>query len=304
MDAGVPIERAVAGVAMGLITGEDGKYTILTDIQGIEDNYGDMDFKVAGTTEGITALQLDIKLKGISFEILEKALNQAKEARLFILNAMGQTISSSRAELSRYAPRMYRIMIDPDKIGNVIGPGGKTIRSIIDETKTTIDIENDGTVFIGASSEEAAQRAIEIIERLTKEVEVGGVYTGKVTRLMSFGAMVEILPGREGLVHISELAEHRVSRVEDVVKVGDEIIVKVIDIDNLGRINLSRRAVLDKLSQVPGARVKDSLSADYPFKKQRNFRSPRNRGSREEDSGKENSFGRGNGSHKRSYKRS
>jgi polyribonucleotide nucleotidyltransferase len=275
MDAGIPIKRAVAGVAMGLVTGEEGKYAILTDIEGIEENYGDMDFKVAGTTEGITALQLDIKLKGIGAEILEKALGQAKEARLFILDTMHQTIKSSRVEVSRYAPRMHKIMIDPDKIGTVIGPGGKTIRSITDETKTTIDIENDGTVLIGSPDEEAARKAIEIIEGLTRDVEVGGIYTGKVTRLLPFGAMVEILPGKEGLVHISELADYRVASVEDVVKVGDEVTVKVIEVDHLGRINLSRRALLEKLSQVPGATVKDSLSPDYPFKSQRESRSSR-----------------------------
>jgi len=275
MDAGIPVKRAVAGVAMGLITDEKGNYVILTDIEGVEDAYGDMDFKVAGTTEGITALQLDIKLKGIDLEILEKALGQAREARLFILEVMGQTINASRPEISRYAPRMYKITIDPDKIGSVIGAGGKTIRAIIEQTKATIDIENDGTVIIGSPDKEAAQRAIEIIEGLTKEVEVGTIYTGKVTRLMSFGAMVEILPGKEGLVHISELAEYRVSRVEDEVKVGDEIMVKVIGIDDLGRTNLSRRAMFEKLSQVPGARVEDSRDASYPFKKQREPRPPR-----------------------------
>jgi len=275
MDAGIPIKRAVAGVAMGLVTREDSDYAILTDIEGIEDAYGDMDFKIAGTAEGITALQLDIKLKGIGLEILEKALSQAKEARLFILDAMQKTISSSRLEVSHYAPRMHKIMIAPDKIGTVIGPGGKTIRSIVEETKATVDIENDGTVLIGSPDEEAARKAIEIIESLTKDVEVGGIYTGKVARLMNFGAFVEILPGKEGLVHISELADHRVASVEDVVKVGDEITVKVIEIDHLGRINLSRRALLEKLSQVPEATVKDSLSPDYPFRKQREVRSPR-----------------------------
>ena len=275
MDAGIPTKAAVAGVAMGLVTGEEGDYAILTDIEGIEDAYGDMDFKVAGTAEGITAIQLDTKLKGISTEILEKALNQARQARLSILETMQQTISSSRPELSRYAPRMYKITIDPDKIGAVIGTGGRTIRSIINETKASIDIDNDGTVIIGSPNEEAAQRAIEIIEGLTKEVELGSIYTGKVTRLLNFGAMVEIIPGKEGLVHISELAEYRVSKVEDIVKVGDEVTVKVINIDELGRINLSRRAVLEKLSQVPGARVEDSLSKDYPFKK-REVRSPKN----------------------------
>jgi len=277
MDAGIPIKRAVAGVAMGLVTGEKGNYTILTDIEGIEDNYGDMDFKVAGTTEGVTALQLDIKLGGISLEIVEKALNQAREARLSILEIMNQTISSSRPEVSRYAPRMYKITIDPSKIGSVIGTGGKTIRSIIEETKTTIDINNDGIVVIGSSDEEAARKAIGIIENLTKEVEVGSIYTGKVNRVLNFGAFVEILPGKEGLVHISELADHRVAKVEDVVKVGDEVTVKVIDIDSQGRINLSRRAVIEKLSQVPGASVEDSRSLDYPFRRQREERPPERR---------------------------
>jgi len=276
MDAGIPTKAAVAGLAMGLVTGEEGDYVILTDIEGIEDAYGDMDFKVAGTAEGITALQLDTKLKGISTEILGKALNQARQARLPILETMQQTISSSRPELSRYAPRMHKITIDPDKIGAVIGTGGRTIRSIINETKASIDINNDGTVIIGSPNEEAARRAIEIIEGLTKEVELGSIYTGKVTRLLNFGAMVEIAPGKEGLVHISELAEYRVAKVEDIVKVGDEVTVKVINIDELGRINLSRRAVFEKLSQVPGARVEDSLSKDYPFKKRQDVRSPRN----------------------------
>jgi polyribonucleotide nucleotidyltransferase len=275
MDAGIPIKAAVSGVAMGLVTGEQGDYVILTDIEGIEDAYGDMDFKVAGTANGVTAIQLDIKLKGISTEIVGKALHQARQARLSILEVMNQTLGSSRPELSRYAPRMYKITIDPDKIGTVIGTGGKTIRSIIDETKATIDIENDGTVIIGSPNEESARKAIEIIEGLTKEAEIGAIYTGKVTRLVDFGAFVEILPGKEGLVHISELADYRVPKVEDVVKVGDEITVKVINIDELGRINLSRRAVFEKLSQVPGAKVKDSFSKDYPFKKQREVRPPR-----------------------------
>lgn len=253
MDAGIPVKGAVAGVAMGLVTNEKGDYAILTDIEGLEDAYGDMDFKVAGTADGITALQMDTKLKGISLEIAEKAINQAKEARLFILDAMQQTISSSRSEVSRYAPRMYKIKIDPDKIGSVIGTGGKTIRSIISETKTTVDVENDGTVVIGSPDEQAARKAIEIIESLTKEVEVGTVYKGKVTRLLNFGAMVEILPGKEGLVHISELAEYRVNTVEDEVKIGDEIEVKVIGIDNMGRTNLSRRAMLQTSSQAGGA---------------------------------------------------
>ena len=273
MDTGIPIMRAVAGIAMGLVTGDEGNYVILTDIEGIEDNYGDMDFKVAGTTEGITGLQMDTKLKGISPEIIEKTLNQAHEARLFILDVMNQTISSSRPELSQHAPRVYKITINTDKIGSIIGPGGKTIRSIIDETKASIDVENDGTILIGSPDEAAARKAIGIIESLTKESEVGDIYTGKVTRLLNFGAMVEILPGKEGLVHISELADYRVANVEDIVKVGDEITVKVIDIDNLGRVNLSRRVVLDdQPTRIPRSSVTDSVSPDYPFRTQREAR--------------------------------
>ncbi|MFC1903869.1 polyribonucleotide nucleotidyltransferase [Chloroflexota bacterium] len=252
MDAGIPINRAVSGVAMGLVTGDDGKYVTLTDIEGFEDAFGDMDFKVAGTTEGITALQMDIKLKGVSLEIIEKIIAQSHEARFFILDKMNQTISASRPEVSRYAPRMYKMMIDQDKIGSVIGSGGKTIRSIIEETKTTIDINNDGLVLIGSPDEEAARKAMAIIEGLTKEIEIGTVYTGKVTRIFDFGAMVEILPGKEGLVHISELADYRVGKVEDVVKVGDEVTVKAINIDNMGRVNLSRRAMLENSSDREG----------------------------------------------------
>jgi len=278
MDAGIPIERAVAGVAMGLVTNEKGDYTILTDIEGLEDVHGDMDFKIAGTTKGITALQMDTKLKGVSWEILGKTIHQAKEARLSILEIMGQTISSKRSELSPYAPRMYKLTVAPEKIGGIIGTGGKTIRSIIDETKATIDVEDDGTVIIGSPDEKSARRAIEIIEGLTKDVEVGSVYTGKVTRVFNFGAMVEILPGKEGLVHISELADYRVARVEDVAKVGDEITVKVIDIDNLGRINLSRRAMLGKLTQAPEAKARDSQSANRSDRRQDRGRPPRSRG--------------------------
>ncbi|MCJ7654468.1 MAG: polyribonucleotide nucleotidyltransferase, partial [Dehalococcoidia bacterium] len=272
MDAGVPIKAPVAGIAMGLVTGEDNNYVILTDIEGIEDAYGDMDFKVAGTSQGITALQLDIKLRGIRYEILAEAIKQARGARTEILDKLRQTISASRPELSPYAPRMYKMTIDQSKIGAVIGPGGKTIRSIIEEAKVTIDVENDGTVIIGSPSQEAAQKAIEKIESLTRDVEVGGVYTGKVTRLTNFGAFVEILPGKEGLVHISELADYRVSKVEDIVKVGDEIMVKVIEIDHLGRVNLSRRAVFSDSSQVPGAKVVDSAVRGPPPQKQQNHR--------------------------------
>jgi polyribonucleotide nucleotidyltransferase len=274
MDAGIPITRAVAGIAMGLVTDENGNYAILTDIEGTEDNYGDMDFKIAGTTEGITGLQMDTKIKGLSAEIIEKTFQQAKEARLYILGVMNETISESRSELSLYAPRVYKISIPTEKIGSVIGPGGKTIRSIIEETKTTIDIDDTGTVLIGSNDEAAARKAIEIIENMTKEVEVGTVYTGKVTRILNFGAMVEILPGKEGLVHISELADYRVNSVEDVVKVDDEIMVKVIEIDNLGRINLSRRAVLEESTGKSGSKDGGSGSVDYPFRSQRNSRPP------------------------------
>jgi polyribonucleotide nucleotidyltransferase len=272
MDAGIPITRAVAGIAMGLVNDEKGRYEVLTDIEGIEDNYGDMDFKLAGTSEGITALQMDTKLLGVSLEIMQKAVHQAREARLFILDVMQHTISTSRPEISRYAPRMHKMTIDTDKIGTVIGPGGKTIRSIIDETKTTIDIENDGTVYIGATDETAARKAIQIIEGLIKDVEIGSIYTGKVTRLLNFGAFVEILPGKEGMVHISELANYHVDKIEDEVKVGDEITVKVIKNED-GKIGLSRKAVFEK----PGEEAEGTrrpASTGRPFRKQRDMRSP------------------------------
>jgi polyribonucleotide nucleotidyltransferase len=275
MDAGVPIKAPVAGIALGLVTGNDGSYVILTDIVGMEDAYGDMDFKVAGTAHGITAMQLDIKLEGIGHSILTEALDQAREARLEILEKMSSAINTSRSELSPYAPRMYEITIDPSKIGSVIGPGGRIIRSIIEETKTTIDIKNDGTVLVGSQSAEAAQKAIKIIQDLTREVEQGEIYTGKVTRLFNFGAMVEVLPGKEGLVHISELADYHVPQVEDVVKVGDEIMVKVIGIDGSGRINLSRKAILEGLSHLSGAKIRNSSA---PRNRHRRFVQPREKG--------------------------
>ncbi|MFC1900499.1 polyribonucleotide nucleotidyltransferase [Chloroflexota bacterium] len=273
MDAGVPVKRAVAGIAMGLITDDKGNSVVLTDIEGTEDNYGDMDFKVAGTSEGITGMQMDTKLKGVSMDVVEKTLQQARDARLFILDVMNKTIAESRSEMSPYAPRMYKIMVPQDKIGTVIGPGGKTIRSIIEETKTTVDINDEGMVLIGSNDEASARRAIEMVENLTKEAEVGTVYTGKVSRILNFGAMVEILPGKEGLVHISELENYRVANVEDVVKVGDEIMVKVIEIDNMGRVNLSRRAVLDNSDSEGGDN--DSPKPNYPFRSQNDSRSPR-----------------------------
>ena len=245
MDAGIPINRSVAGIAMGLVTDTEGRFTVLTDLEGMEDFYGDMDFKVAGTTEGITAVQMDTKLKGLTMEIVKATLHQALEARMSILDVMDRTISTSRSEVSKYAPRMYRMTINTEKIGAIIGPGGKTIRSIQEQTKTTIDVDNEGTVLIGSTDESNAQQAITMIEGLTREIEVGSIYTGKVTRLLSFGAFVEILPGKEGMVHISELANYRVPTIEDEVNVGDEITVKVIRNED-GKIALSRKAVFEK----------------------------------------------------------
>jgi len=240
MDAGVPIKAPVSGVAMGLIK-QDDKVTILTDIQGMEDFLGDMDFKVAGTKNGITAIQMDIKIKGIDEEILKIALQRARDARLFILDKMLSVISEPRKELSPYAPRIYTITVDPEKIRDIIGPGGKTINKIISETHTKIDIEEDGKVYIAAPDEKLGKKAVEIIDKLTRDVEVGGIYVGKILRITNFGAFAEILPGKEGLIHISKLSKDRVKRVEDVVKVGDEILVKVTDIDKQGRINLSHK---------------------------------------------------------------
>jgi polyribonucleotide nucleotidyltransferase len=244
MDAGVPIRSPVAGIAMGLVK-EGEQYAVLSDIQGIEDHMGDMDFKVAGTREGITALQMDIKTSGLSHEILEQALAQAHEGRLFILDKMQEVISEARPDLSPYAPRITLIKIDPEKIGAVIGPGGKTIRKIIEETGVKIDVEDDGTVYIASTDNAGSQKAVQIIEGLTEEAEIGKIYTGKVVRTTDFGAFVEILPGQDGMVHISQLADYRVPSVEDVVRVGDEIMVMVIDIDRDGKIKLSRQAVLE-----------------------------------------------------------
>jgi len=245
MDAGVPIKEPVAGVAMGLVTGEGGAYKILTDIAGLEDALGDMDFKVAGTAGGITAVQADFKIDGISLAVIEEVVEKARTGRLFILGKINETITAPRTELSRYAPRVYRVQIPREKIGVVIGPGGKMIRSIIEETKCTIDVQDDGSVYVGSVNEESAQKAIAIIEGLTREAVIGQTYTGRVTRTVDFGAFVEIMPGKEGLVRIGELADYRVPSVEEVVQVGDEIMVMVTEIDNLGRMNLSRRAVLE-----------------------------------------------------------
>ncbi len=245
MDAGVPIAKPVGGIAMGLISGPAGdpRIAILTDIQGIEDAMGDMDFKVAGTRDGVTALQMDIKIRGLSREIMRDALRQAREARMRVLDVMARAIPEPRRTLSPYAPRIFTIHINPDKIREVIGPGGKVINKITAETGVKIDIEQDGRVMIASANEEAAARAQRMIEEIVKEAKPGEVYKGRVTRLMNFGAFVEIFPGKEGLVHISELAPQRVQRVEDVVKVGDELEVKVKEIDNLGRVNLTRRGM-------------------------------------------------------------
>lgn len=243
MDAGVPIKAPVAGIAMGLVkSGEN--YTILTDIQGMEDHLGDMDFKVAGTDKGVTALQMDIKIEGLSREILEEALQQAKKGRMQILESMLATISAPKTELSRYAPKILTMAINPDKIRDVIGPSGKQINKIIEETGVKIDIEQDGTIFISSTEEEMNRKAQKIIEDIVREVEVGQMYLGKVKRIEKFGAFVELFSGKDGLVHISELAEERVGKVEDVLSIGDEILVKVMEIDKQGRVNLSRKVVL------------------------------------------------------------
>ncbi|WML43748.1 polyribonucleotide nucleotidyltransferase [Neobacillus sp. PS3-40] len=243
MDAGVPIKAPVAGIAMGLVkSGEH--YTVLTDIQGMEDHLGDMDFKVAGTAKGVTALQMDIKIEGLSREILEEALQQAKKGRMQILDSMLATISEPKTELSQYAPKILTMAINPDKIRDVIGPSGKQINKIIEETGVKIDIEQDGTVFIASTNQEMNEKAKKIIEDIVREVVVGQLYLGKVKRIEKFGAFVEIFTGKDGLVHISELAEERVGKVEDVIAIGDEILVKVTEIDKQGRVNLSRKAVL------------------------------------------------------------
>ncbi|MGH7764183.1 MAG: polyribonucleotide nucleotidyltransferase [Candidatus Dormibacteraceae bacterium] len=247
MDAGVPIKSPVAGIAMGLITRE-GKFAVMTDIQGVEDALGDMDFKVAGTRDGITALQMDIKIKGLTHDIFNQALEQAREARLFVLDKMLAVIPKPRGEMSSYAPRITTIMINPDKIRDIIGPGGKMIRKITEETGAQIDVEDDGRVFIAAVDQEGGKRAIDWIKGLTDEVEVGKVYRGKVVRIMPFGAFVEVLPNQDGLVHISKLTDHRVERVEEVCNVGDEIVVKAVEIDSQGRLNLSRQAAIEELT--------------------------------------------------------
>jgi len=252
MDAGVPISAPVAGAAMGLVTGSDGKFAVLTDILGKEDAFGDMDFKVTGTTAGITALQMDIKVQGINEQIIRTGLEKAHAARLFILNKMLEVLPAARTEMSAYAPRIITIKINPEKIRDIIGKGGATIRKIQEDTGTEINVEDDGTVEIAAVNADNSRAAIQMIEGLTREVEVGGLYLGKVTRIMTFGCFVEILPGKEGLVRIGELADYHVPTVEDVVSVGDEIMVVVTEIDRQGRVNLSRKAAMQRhLAKTP-----------------------------------------------------
>jgi len=243
MDAGVPIKAPVAGIAMGLIM-ENGRYRVLTDIQGLEDHLGDMDFKVAGTREGVTALQMDIKIAGISYEIMAEALEQARRARLQIIETIETTIPAPREDLSPYAPRMTILHVNPDKLGAVIGPGGKTIRSLEEECDVSIDIEDDGSIYIASTSGPAAEKAQAMIEALTEEPEVGRIYTGRVVRVKDFGAFVEILPNIDGMVHISQLSDNYINNVKDVVQAGDEIMVMVTNIDHEGKIRLSRQAVL------------------------------------------------------------
>lgn len=247
LDAGVPIKRPAAGIAMGLITSKDlTEEAVMTDIQGIEDFFGDMDFKVAGTTEGITSIQVDTKIKGMSFSIIENAIRDARKARVMIIGKILECIPDKRGEVSKFAPKTSIMKIDPDKIRTVIGAGGKVINKIIADTGVKIDINEDGTVFVSSPDHEGVNAALKIIDGLTKDVKVGEVYLGKVTKITTFGAFTEILPNKEGLVHISKLDNKRVNKVEDVVSVGDEILVKVIEIDNQGRINLSRKDALEE----------------------------------------------------------
>ena len=255
MDAGVPIKAPVAGIAMGLILEEGGGIAVLSDILGDEDHIGDMDFKVAGTAEGVTAIQMDIKVRGVSKEVMDRVLEQAREGRLHILGKMRETIAEPRKDLSRHAPRIVSIQVKQEKIRDVIGPGGKNIRSIVDQTGVKVDVEDSGLVKLASPNYEAIEKAIYMIKRLTQEVEVGGFYTGKVIRILSFGAIVELFPGTDGLVHISQLAESRVNEVSDVLKEGDEVLVKVIDIDPQGRIRLSRKAALKEAGQRPASKA-------------------------------------------------
>jgi len=247
MDAGVPLPKHVGGIAMGLIM-RDGRYSVLSDIQGLEDALGEMDFKVAGTVDGLTAVQMDIKVQGVTIAIMREAMEQARRGRLFIIDKLREAIAAPRRGLSKFAPRMYVLEIHPDKIKDLIGPGGKVINKIVAETGVKIDIQDDGRVFLASPDSNSAEKAKRMVEDIAKDVEVGEVYTGTVKRIMNFGAFVQILPGKEGLVHISQLAPHRVNRVEDEVNIGDEVIVKVTEIDSQGRINLTRKGVVEPVN--------------------------------------------------------
>lgn len=255
MDAGVPIKAAVAGIAMGLVKEQD-KFVVLSDILGDEDHLGDMDFKVAGTREGVTALQMDIKIEGITAEIMQIALNQAKSARMHILGVMEQAIPAPRADISDFAPRIHTMKIDPKKIKDVIGKGGAVIRALTEETGTSIDIDDDGTVKIAAVDNNAVKEVMSRIEDITAEVETGQVYTGKVTRLADFGAFVSVVGNKEGLVHISQIADERVEKVSDYLSVGQEVQVKVVEIDRQGRIRLTMKDI------TPQADVGTTVIAD------------------------------------------
>ena len=278
MAAGVPIKAPVAGISCGLITGDDGVYgdfMTMVDIQGLEDFYGDMDFKVAGTKNGITAIQMDLKVHGLTPEIIKEAFAKTNKARNYILDEiMLPVISEPRAELSKYAPKMLSTQINPEKIGDVIGKQGKVIQSIQEQCECSITIEEDGRVFIAAIDIDKAKQALMIVETIANDPEIGAIYSGKVTRIMSFGAFVEIAPGKEGLVHISKLDVKRVEKVEDVVAVGDQVIVKVTEIDDQGRLNLSRR---DALVEINGAVVEEGADegADNERKPRRGFRNKR-----------------------------
>jgi polyribonucleotide nucleotidyltransferase len=289
MDGGVPVAAPVAGIAMGLIKDGD-QFAVLSDIMGLEDHLGDMDFKVAGTRDGITALQMDIKIEGVTLEIMEKALAQAKAGRLHILDKMGEVLAEPRPDLAPHAPRIEMITINPDKIKDVIGTGGKIIKEIVAKTGAKIDINDNGQVFIASADGEAMQKAIEWIRSLTAEAEIGKIYTGKVTRIAEFGAFVEILPGKDGLVHISELEPRRVEKVEDVCRLGDEILVKVIGIDEKGKIRLSRKQALYSSTKV---------ASDEPeFQPERGGRRDRR-----DRGGQRRRGGRGQGSNRREPRR-
>jgi polyribonucleotide nucleotidyltransferase len=243
MDAGVPIKEPVAGIAMGLIK-EGDRVMVISDILGLEDHLGDMDFKVCGTAQGVTALQMDIKIAGITAQLMEKALAQARAGRLYILDRMRAALAAPRSQMSPYAPRIYTLKIKPEKIREVIGPGGKVIRDIVATCGVKMDVQDDGTVTIASSDEASAQKAITRVNQITEEVEIGKLYLGKVRKIMDFGAFVEVLPGVDGLVHISQLAHHRVKAVTDEVKEGDEVLVKVLEVDRQGKIRLSRKEAM------------------------------------------------------------